>query len=124
MNRKLKEMINEQFSRTLNERKRYMNTRALVEQIVRESLMKHINEKEEEGEKSKDDNRPSGAIHQCQAALSNPTINMAGLIGKIPDLPHNPDSARSELSKWARGEMDPSLEQATAVIHSLETSHK
>ena len=101
-----------------------MNTRALVEQIVRESLMKHINEKEEEGEKSKDDNKPSGAIHQCQAALSNPTINMAGLIGKIPDLPHNPDSARSELSKWARGEMDPSLEQATAVIHSLATSHK
>ena len=124
MNRKLKEMINEQFSRTLNERKRYMNTRALVEQIVRESLMKHINEKEEEDEKSKDDNKPSGAIHQCQAALSNPTINMAGLIGKIPDLPHNPDSARSELSKWARGEMDPSLEQATAVIHSLATSHK
>ena len=122
MNRKLKEMINEQFSRTLNERKRYMNTRALVEQIVRESLMKHINE--EKDEKSKDDNKPSGAIHQCQAALSNPTINMAGLIGKIPDLPHNPDSARSELSKWARGEMDPSLEQATAVIHSLATSHK
>ena len=124
MNRKLKEMINEQFSRTLNERKRYMNTRALVEQIVRESLIKHINEKEEEDEKSKDDNKPSGAIHQCQAALSNPTINMAGLIGKIPDLPHNPDSARSELSKWARGEMDPSLEQATAVIHALATSHK
>ena len=124
MNRKLKKMINEQFSRTLNERKRYMNTRALVEQIVRESLMKHINEEEEKIEKSKDDNRPSGAIHQCQAALSNPTINMAGLIGKIPDLPHNPDSARSELSKWARGEMDPSLEQATAVIHSLATSHK
>ena len=124
MNRKLKKMINEQFSRTLNERKRYMNTRALVEQIVRESLMKHINEEEEKSEKSKDDNRPSSAIQQCQAALSNPPINMAGLIGKIPDLPHNPDSARSELSKWARGEMDPSLEQATAVIHSLATSHK
>lgn len=123
MNRKLKEMINEQFSRTLNERKRYMNTRALVEQIVRESLMKHINE-EEEGEKSKDDNRPSGAIHQCQAALSNPTINMAGLIGKIPDLPNNPDSARSILSKWARGEMNPSLKQANAVLHILSTSDK
>ena len=116
MNRKLKEMINEQFSRTLNERKHYMKTRALVEQMVRESLTNYLNEKA--------NNKPSGAIHQCQAALSNPTINMAGLIGKIPDLPHNPDSARSELSKWARGEMDPSLEQATAVIHSLATSHK
>ena len=122
MNRKLKQMINEQFSRVLNERKRYMKTRALVEQMVRESLMKHINE--EKGEKSKDDKKPSGAVHQCRAALSDPTINMAGLIGKIPGLPSNPDSARSVLSKWARGEMNPSLEQATAVIHALATSHK
>ena len=38
MNHKLKKIINEQFSRTLNERKHYMKTRALVEQMVRESL--------------------------------------------------------------------------------------
>lgn len=116
MNRKLKQMINEQFSRALNERKRYMKTRALVEQMVRESLTNYLTEK--------DDKKPSGAVHQCRAALSDPTINMAGLIGKIPGLPSNPDSARSVLSKWARGEMNPSLEQATAVIHALATSHK
>ena len=116
MNRKLKQMINEQFSRVLNERKHYMKTRALVEQMVRESLTNYLNEKANK--------KQSGSIHQCRAALNDPTINMAGLIGKIPDLPHNPDSARSELSKWARGEMDPSLEQATAIIHALATSHK
>ncbi len=116
MNRKLKQMINEQFSRALNERKRYMKTRALVEQMVRESLTNYLTEK--------DDKKPSGAVHQCRGALSDPTINMAGLIGKIPGLPSNPDSARSVLSKWARGEMNPSLEQATAVIHALATSHK
>ena len=116
MNRKLKQMINEQFSRALNERKRYMKTRALVEQMVRESLMNYLTEK--------DDKKPSGAVHQCRGALSDPTINRAGLIGKIPGLPSNPDSARSVLSKWARGEMNPSLEQATAVIHALATSHK
>ena len=116
MNRKLKQMINEQFSRALNERKRYMKTRALVEQMVRESLMNYLTEK--------DDKKPSGAVHQCRGALSDPTINMAGLIGKIPGLPSNPDSARSKLSKLARGEMDPSLEQATAIIHALATSHK
>lgn len=116
MNRKLKQMINEQFSRALNERKRYMKTRALVEQMVRESLTNYLTEK--------DNKKPSGAVHQCRGALSDPTINMAGLIGKIPGLPSNPDSARSVLSKWARGEMNPSLEQATAVIHALATSHK
>ena len=116
MNRKLKQMINEQFSRALNERKRYMKTRALVEQMVRESLTNYLTEK--------DDKKASGAVHQCRGALSDPTINMAGLIGKIPGLPSNPDSARSVLSKWARGEMNPSLEQATAVIHALATSHK
>ena len=116
MNRKLKQMINEQFSRALNERKRYMKTRALVEQMVRESLTNYLNEKANK--------KQSGSIHQCRAALNDPTINMAGLIGKIPGLPSNPDSARSELSKLARGEMDPSLEQATAVIHALATSHK
>ena len=116
MNRKLKQMINEQFSRALNERKHYMKTRALVEQMVRESLTNYLTEK--------DDKKPSGAVHQCRGALSDPTINMAGLIGKIPGLPSNPDSARSVLSKWARGEMNPSLEQATAVIHALATSHK
>ena len=116
MNRKLKQMINEQFSRALNERKRYMKTRALVEQMVRESLMNHLSEE--------DDKKTSGTIHQCQGALSSPTVNKAGLIGKIPGLPSNPDSARSELSKLARGEMDPSLEQATAIIHALATSHK
>ena len=122
MNRKLKQMINEQFSRTLNERKRYMKTRALVEQMVRESLTNYLTEKDDK--KSNDDKKPSGAVHQCRTALSDPTINMAGLIGKIPGLPSNPDSARSVLSKWARGEMNPSLEQATAVIHALATSHK
>ena len=122
MNRKLKQMINEQFSRALNERKRYMKTRALVEQMVRESLTNYLTEKDDK--KSNDDKKPSGAVHQCRAALSDPTINMAGLIGKIPGLPSNPDSARSVLSKWARGEMNPSLEQATAVIHALATSHK
>ena len=122
MNRKLKQMINEQFSHALNERKRYMKTRALVEQMVRESLTNYLTEKDDK--KSKDDKKPSGAVHQCRAALSDPTINMAGLIGKIPGLPSNPDSARSVLSKWARGEMNPSLEQATAVIHALATSHK
>ena len=116
MNRKLKQMINEQFSRALNERKRYMKTRALVEQMVRESLTNYLTEK--------DDKKPSGAVHQCRGALSDPTITLAGLIGKIPGLPSNPDSARSVLSKWARGEMNPSLEQATAVIHALATSHK
>ena len=122
MNRKLKQMINEQFSRALNERKRYMKTRALVEQMVRESLMNHLSE--EDDKKSNDDKKTSGTIHQCQGSLSNPTVNKARLIGKIPGLPSNPDSARSELSKLARGEMDPSLEQATAIIHALATSHK
>ena len=122
MNRKLKQMINEQFSRALNERKRYMKTRALVEQMVRESLMNHLSE--EDDKKSNDDKKTSGTIHQCQGALSSPTVNKAGLIGKIPGLPSNPNSARSKLSKLARGEMDPSLEQATAIIHALATSHK
>lgn len=116
MNHKLKKIINEQFSRTLNERKHYMKTRALVEQMVRESLTNYLNEKANK--------KQSGSIHQCRAALNDPTINMAGLIGKIPDLPSNPDSARSILSKWARGEMNPSLKQANAVLHILSTSDK
>ena len=116
MNRKLKQMINEQFSRALNERKRYMKTRALVEQMVRESLTNYLTEK--------DDKTSSGAVHQCQEELSDPTTNMAGLIGKVPGLPRNPNSARSKLSKLARGEMTPSLEQATAIIHALATSNK
>lgn len=116
MNHKLKKIINEQFSRTLNERKHYMKTRALVEQMVRESLTNYLNEKANK--------KQSGSIHQCRAALNDPTINMAGLIGKIPDLPNNPDSARSILSKWARGEMNPSLKQANAVLHILSTSDK
>lgn len=116
MNHKLKKIINEQFSRTLNERKHYMKTRALVEQMVRESLTNYLNEKANK--------KRSGSVYQCRAALNDPTINMAGLIGKIPDLPNNPDSARSILSKWARGEMNPSLKQANAVLHILSTSDK
>ena len=72
MDYKLKKIINEQFSRTLNERKHYMKTRALVEQMVRESLTNYLNEKANKKQRS--------SIHQYRAELNNPNINMAALI--------------------------------------------
>ena len=127
MNNNLKKMINEQFSRTLNERKRYMKTRAVVEQMVRESLLRHINEnaffESDDDKGNKNSSNGKGSVHQFQKALRDKAVNMTGLIDKIPDLPRNPDSARSVISKMSRGIIDPSPEQANAGLHALAATN-
>lgn len=128
MNKFLKRIINEEFSRQLEEKKRYMKTRSIVEGMVREELMKRLNENaffEADDDDTKDDKEETGdgAIHQFQTALRDKAVNMAGLIDKIPGLPSNPDSSRSIISKWSRGKMDPSPKQATAGLHALAASN-
>lgn len=131
MNSKLKRMINEQVSRTINERKRYMKTRALVESMVREELKQYINENaffesddnDDDDESNTKVSKNKGSIHQFQTALRDDAVNMTGLIDKIPGMPSNPDSARSIISKWSRGVIDPSPEQANAGLHVLAASN-
>ena len=106
MNRKLKQMINEQFSRALNERKRYMKTRALVEQMVRESLIRRLNEGKDKAT-------------QVRKALNDPAINKSGLARKIHGLSDNDDARRSEISKIARGEWVPGTSIQNDILHKI-----
>ena len=106
MDNNLKKMINEHFSRTLNERKRYMKTRAVVEQMVRESLLKRLSE-----EKNK--------ATQVRQALNDPAINKSGLARKIDGLSGNDDTRRSEISKIARGEWTPDTSIQNDILHTI-----
>ena len=106
MDNNLKKMINEQFSRTLNERKRYMKTRAVVEQMVRESLLRRLSE-----EKNK--------ATQLRKALNDPAINKSGLARKIDGLSGNDDTRRSEISKIARGEWTPDTAIQNDILHTI-----
>ena len=108
MNINLKKMINEEFQRSLNERKRYNRTRAMVESIVREELMKRLMEGET---KSK--------AMQVRQALNDPAINKSGLARKIDGLSGNDDARRSEISKIARGEWTPETSIQNDILHTI-----
>lgn len=129
MDNNLKKMINEQFTHIMNERKRYMKTRAIVEQMVRESLIRRLNENaffesdDDDYKSNTNSSNGKGSVHQFQKALRDKAVNMTGLIDKIPDLPSNPDSARSVISKMSRGIIDPSPEQANAGLHALAATN-
>lgn len=107
MDNKLKRMINEQFTRTINEKRRYKKTRALVETMVRDMLAKKINEET----KSK--------VTQVRQALNDPAINKSGLARKIGGLSGNDDARRSEISKIARGEWVPYTQIQNDILHKL-----
>lgn len=107
MDNKLKRMINEQFTRTINEKRRYKKTRALVETMVRDMLVKKINEETK-----------SNAT-QVRQALNNPAINKSGLARKIGGLSGNDDARRSEISKIARGEWVPDTKIQNDILHKL-----
>lgn len=108
MNNKLKRMINEQVSRTLAENKRYMKTRSLVENMVREELMNALRESES---KTK--------AMQVRQALNDPAINKSGLARKIDGLSGNDDARRSEISKIARGEWTPDTSIQNDILHTI-----
>ena len=107
MDNKLKRMINEQFTRTINEKRRYKKTRALVETMVRDMLVKKINEET----KSK--------ATQVRQALNDPAINKSGLARKIGGLSGNDDARRSEISKIARGEWVPDTQIQNDILQKL-----
>lgn len=108
MNNNLKQLISEQFKRTIAERKRYMKTRAIVENMVREELLKRINE---DATKSKST--------QVRQALNDPAINKSGLARKIDGLSGNDDTRRSEISKIARGEWTPDTSIQNDILHTI-----
>ena len=108
MDNNLKKMINEQFTHIMNERKRYMKTRALVEQMVRESLIRRLNEGENKAT-------------QVRQALNDPAINKSGLARKIHGLSDNDDARRSEISKIARGEWIPDTSIQNDILHKIAT---
>lgn len=108
MDNKLKKMINEEFNRALNEKKRYMKTRALVEQMVRETLLKRLSEASTKGK-----------AMQVRQALNDPAINKSGLARKIDGLSGNDDARRSEISKIARGEWTPDTSIQNDILHTI-----
>lgn len=108
MDNNLKRLINEEFTRTLREKREYEMTRALVENMVRESLMNKILEAET---KSK--------AMQVRQALNDPAINKSGLARKIDGLTGNDDARRSEISKIARGEWTPDTSIQNDILHTI-----
>ena len=101
-------MINEQFARSLNERKKYSRTRHIVEQMVRETLMKKINEESKAA--------------QVRDILSDPTVNKSALARQISGLSGNDDARRSEISKIARGEWTPDTSIQNDILHKLSST--
>lgn len=108
MDNKIKQIIQEQVAKTINERKRYHKTRAIVESIVRDVISKRLRES-----KSKQT--------QLQQALNDPSINKSGLARKIEGLSGNDDTRRSEISKIARGEWIPDTSIQNDILHTLAT---
>lgn len=106
MDNKLKKMINEEFKRALNEKKRYMKTRAVVEEMVRESLLRRLSE-------------GKNKTTQVRQALNDPAINKSGLARKIDGLSGNDDTRRSEISKIARGEWTPDTSIQNDILHTI-----
>lgn len=107
MNNGLKRMINEEFNRICEERKKYSKTRKLVEGYVREALMKKVM------------NEKTTKLTQVQQALKDPAINKSGLARKIAGLSGNDDARRSEISKIARGEWEPDTEIQNDILHTI-----
>lgn len=110
MDKKLKRLINEEVARNLKKRDKYFQTRALVESMVRESLLKKIMEN--------DDNKKTKAA-QVRQLLNDPAINKSGLARKIDGLSGNDDARRSEISKIARGEWTPDTHIQNDIIHTI-----
>lgn len=108
MDNKLRRMINEEFNRSMNKKNKYEKTRALVESYVREALTNKI---VKEAKSSK--------LSQVQQALSDPAINKAGLARKISGLSSDDDARRSEISKIARGEWQPSTKIQNDILHTI-----
>lgn len=108
MDSKIKRLINEAFNQTMNRQKKYNKTRALVEGYVREALMKKIMNESK-----------TTKLSQVQQALSDPMINKSGLARKISGLSGDDDARRSEISKIARGEWEPSNEIQNDILHNI-----
>ena len=107
MDKALKRMINEEFNRIYESKKKEKNIRSLVEGYVREALMKMvINEK-------------NSKLTQVQQALRDPAINKSGLARKISGLSGNDDARRSEISKIARGEWEPDATIQNDILHTI-----
>lgn len=107
MDKALKRMINEEFNRVYENKKKEQNIRSLVEGYVREALMKRVlNEK-------------SSKLTQVQQALRDPAINKSGLARKISGLSGNDDARRSEISKIARGEWEPDTTIQNDILHTI-----
>lgn len=110
MDNKIKQIIQEQVAKTINERKRYNKTRAIVESIVRDVISKRLREA-----KTKQT--------QIQQALNDPSVNKSGLARKIEGLSGNDDTRRSEISKIARGEWMPDASIQNDILHALATDN-
>lgn len=100
-------MINEQVARSIAEKKRYMKTRSIVEEMVRETLLQRLTE-----------NSKTKAT-QVRQALNDPAINKSGLARKIDGLSGNDDARRSEISKIARGEWTPDTTIQNDILHTI-----
>lgn len=111
MEKALKKMINEEFNRIYESKKRGKNIRSLVEGYVREALMERMLQEAKKNKK----------LSQVQQSLSNPIVNKSALARKISGLSSDDDTRRSEISKIARGEWEPSDEIQTDILHILST---
>lgn len=110
MDNKIKQIIQEQVAKTINERKRYNKTRAMVESIVRDVISKRLRE-------------ANTKQTQVQQALNDTSINKSGLARKIEGLSGNDDTRRSEISKIARGEWVPDTSIQNDILHTLATDN-
>ena len=100
-------MIAEGVQRSLNEKRRYMRTRSIVEEMVRKELVSQLNEK-----KNKE-------AHQLIKLLNDPTLDLAQ-IAYQNDVPGGTeDGQRSWLSKVARGKITPKHKMVNKIIHSI-----
>lgn len=107
MDKGLKKMINEEFNRIYESKKKERNVRSLVEGYVREALMKRIIIEK------------NSKLTQVQQALRDPAINKSGLARKISGLSGNDDARRSEISKIARGEWEPDSTIQNDILHTI-----
>lgn len=100
-------MINEEFNRSLE----YSQTRALVESYVRKALMEKVLSEKKEIKSTK--------LSQVQQGLSDPTVNKSALAREIEGLSGDDDARRSEISKIARGDWEPSVKIQNDILHKL-----
>lgn len=119
MNSKLKKIINEEINRSIEEKNKYEKTRALVEGLVRESLIGKLLEAKKKKKRKKKNTGKTTKLSQVQQALSDPSINKSGLARKISGLSSDDDARRSEISKIARGVWTPPTDIQNDILHKI-----